>query len=33
MGARIEDLVVMRADGGFDNLTPAACELEITPRG
>ena len=33
LGVRIEDLVVMRADGGFDNLTPAPYELEIEPRG
>ena len=33
MGARIEDLVVMRADGGYDNLTPAPYDLEIEPRG
>ncbi|NOT33508.1 MAG: aminopeptidase P family protein [Candidatus Eisenbacteria bacterium] len=29
LGVRIEDTVVMRADGGFENLTPAAYELEI----
>jgi Xaa-Pro aminopeptidase len=29
MGVRIEDLVVMRADGGYENLTPAPYELEI----
>jgi len=33
LGVRIEDLVVMRAGGGFDNLTPAPYELEIEPRG
>lgn len=36
MGVRIEDLVVMRADGGYDNFTPAPYELEIhaaTPSG
>ena len=33
MGARIEDLVVMRADGGYDNLTPAPYELKIEARG
>ena len=33
MGARIEDLVVMREDGGYDNLTPAPYELEIEARG
>lgn len=33
MGARIEDLVVMRADGGYDNLTLAPYELAIEARG
>ena len=29
LGVRIEDLVVMRPDGGYDNLTPAPYDLEI----
>ena len=33
LGVRIEDLVVMRDDGGYDNLTPAPYDLEIEPRG
>jgi len=32
MGVRIEDLVVMRADGGYENLTPASYDLEVEPR-
>ena len=32
LGVRIEDLVVMRADGGYDNYTPATYDLEIEPR-
>jgi Xaa-Pro aminopeptidase len=33
MGVRIEDLVLVRGDGTFENLTPAPYELEIaTPR-
>ncbi len=32
LGVRIEDLVVMRADGGYDNYTPAPYDLEIEPR-
>jgi hypothetical protein len=33
LGVRIEDLVLVRADGTFENLTPAPYELEIHPRG
>ena len=33
MGVRIEDLVLVRDDGTFENLTPAPYELEIMPRG
>ena len=33
LGVRIEDLVLVRADGKFENLTPAPYELEIEPRG
>jgi Xaa-Pro aminopeptidase len=33
LGVRIEDLVWVRDDGTFENLTPAPYELEITPRG
>ena len=32
LGARIEDLVLVREDGTFENLTPAPYELEIHPR-
>lgn len=32
MGVRIEDLVVMTADGAYENLTPAPYDLEIEPR-
>jgi Xaa-Pro aminopeptidase len=31
LGVRLEDLVVMRADGGYDNYTPAPYDLEIQP--
>jgi Xaa-Pro aminopeptidase len=33
LGVRIEDLVVVNADGTFENLTPAPYDLEIEPRG
>jgi len=33
LGVRIEDLVLVRPDGTFENLTPAPYELEIEPRG
>jgi len=33
MGARIEDLVHVRPDGGIENLTPCSYELEVAPRG
>jgi len=33
LGARIEDLLLVRNDGTFENLTPAPYELEIHPRG
>jgi Xaa-Pro aminopeptidase len=33
LGVRIEDLVCVRADGTFENLTPAPYDLEIHPRG
>jgi len=33
MGARIEDLVFVHADGRCENLTPAPYDLEIEPRG
>ncbi len=33
LGARIEDLIVMQADGGYENLTPCSYELEVMPRG
>ncbi|HYM80274.1 MAG TPA: Xaa-Pro peptidase family protein [Candidatus Limnocylindria bacterium] len=33
LGARIEDLVLVRSDGRFENLTPAPYELEVEPRG
>jgi Xaa-Pro aminopeptidase len=29
VGVRIEDLVVIHADGRFENLTPSSYELEI----
>mgnify|MGYP003416800600 CR=1 FL=1 len=32
LGARIEDLVLVRSDGTLENLTPAPYELEIEPR-
>ena len=32
LGVRIEDLILVREDG-FENLTPAAYELEVEPRG
>lgn len=32
IGVRIEDLVVMTPDGGYENLTPAPYTLEIEPR-
>ncbi|HTM58710.1 MAG TPA: Xaa-Pro peptidase family protein, partial [Candidatus Udaeobacter sp.] len=32
MGVRIEDLVLVRSDGTFENLTPAPYELEIETR-
>jgi len=32
LGVRIEDLVVMTADGRYENLTPAPYDLEIEPR-
>ena len=31
LGVRIEDLVLVREDGTFENLTPAAYELEVGP--
>lgn len=31
LGVRIEDLVLVRADGSFENLTPAGYELEVRP--
>jgi len=31
LGVRIEDLVLVREDGSFENLTPAPYELEIRP--
>lgn len=31
LGVRIEDLVLVREDGSFENLTPAAYELEVRP--
>jgi Xaa-Pro aminopeptidase len=31
LGVRIEDLVLVREDGSFENLTPASYELEIRP--
>jgi Xaa-Pro aminopeptidase len=33
LGVRIEDLVLVRPDGQFENLTPAPYELEVEPRG
>src|SRR5204863_2697651 len=33
MGVRIEDLVLVRSDGSFENLTPAPYDLEIETRG
>lgn len=33
LGARIEDLVLVREDGSFENLTPAPYDLVIEPRG
>ena len=33
MGARIEDLVLVRPDGKMENLTPAPYTFEIEPRG
>jgi Xaa-Pro aminopeptidase len=33
LGVRIEDLVAVRKDGTFENLTPAPYDLEIEPRG
>lgn len=33
MGVRIEDLVLVREDGSFENLTPAPYELAVEPRG
>jgi len=33
MGARIEDLVLVRPDGAMENLTPAPYTFEIEPRG
>lgn len=33
LGVRIEDLVLVHADGTFENLTPAPYDLEIEPRG
>jgi len=32
LGARIEDLVLVRSDGTLENLTPAPYDLEIEPR-
>ena len=32
LGVRIEDLVAIRSDGGFENLTPAPYELEVPIR-
>jgi len=32
MGVRIEDLVLVKSDGSFENLTPAPYDLEIEPR-
>jgi len=33
LGARIEDLVLVRPDGRFENLTPVPYDLVIEPRG
>ena len=33
MGVRIEDLVLVREDGTFENLTPAPYDLVVEPRG
>ncbi len=33
IGVRIEDLVVARADGTFENLTEFPVEMEVVPRG
>ncbi len=33
LGARIEDLVFVRADGSLENLTPCSYDLEVAPRG
>jgi Xaa-Pro aminopeptidase len=33
IGVRIEDLIYVRPDGTFENLTPFAYDLEIEPRG
>jgi Xaa-Pro aminopeptidase len=33
MGVRIEDLVLARPDGTFENLTPVTYDLEIQPAG
>lgn len=33
LGVRIEDLVLARPDGTFENLTPAPYDLEVHPRG
>ncbi len=33
MGVRVEDLIIARADGKHENLTPFPYDLEIEPRG
>ncbi len=33
LGVRIEDLIYLRPDGAFENLTPFPYDLEIEPRG
>lgn len=33
LGVRIEDLVYVRPNGTFENLTPASYDLEVMPRG
>ena len=33
LGVRIEDLVLVRADGAMENLTPAPYDLVVEPRG